>query len=101
KALQEEVGITFIYVTHDQQEALTMSDWIAVMNVCRVEQVAQPRVMYEEPATTFVADFLGAANLLDVVADGVTDGGCAVRLADCALTAGRGHPTTGLAKVVI
>jgi spermidine/putrescine transport system ATP-binding protein len=101
KALQEEVGITLIYVTHDQQEALTMSDWIAVMNGGRVEQVAPPKVMYEEPSTTFVADFLGAANLMEVVASGATDGGCAVRLADCALTAGRGHPTRGAAKVVI
>ena len=69
KALQEEVGITFIYVTHDQEEALTMSDRIAVMSQGRVEQVGGPKEIYEEPATAYVADFLGVSNLMD--ADGV------------------------------
>ena len=65
KALQQQVGITFIYVTHDQEEALTMSDRIAVMRDGRVEQVAPPQEVYEEPATAFVADFLGVSNLMD------------------------------------
>ncbi len=65
KALQEEVGITFIYVTHDQEEALTMSDRIAVMSQGRVEQVGPPKEIYEEPATAYVADFLGVSNLMD------------------------------------
>jgi spermidine/putrescine transport system ATP-binding protein len=65
KRIQQEVGITFIYVTHDQEEAMTMSDRIAVMNAGRFEQVGAPQDVYELPATEFVASFLGASNLLD------------------------------------
>jgi spermidine/putrescine transport system ATP-binding protein len=65
KGLQHEVGITFIYVTHDQEEAMTMSDRIAVMRSGRIEQVGPPEEVYERPATEFVAGFLGASNLLD------------------------------------
>src|SRR6201993_3166735 len=68
KALQQQVGITFIYVTHDQEEALTMSDRIAVMSNGKVEQVAPPEQVYEEPATVFVADFLGVSNLMVAIA---------------------------------
>ena len=57
KAIQEEVGITFIYVTHDQEEALTMSDRLAVMSDGRIEQIGPPREVYEEPSTAYVADF--------------------------------------------
>ena len=64
KQIQEDVGITFIYVTHDQEEALTMSDRIAVMNNGRIEQCAGPEEVYEKPATTFVAGFIGVSNLL-------------------------------------
>jgi spermidine/putrescine transport system ATP-binding protein len=64
KAIQREVGITFVYVTHDQEEALTMSDRIAVMNRGRIEQVAPPEDVYERPATTFVAGFIGVSNLM-------------------------------------
>jgi spermidine/putrescine transport system ATP-binding protein len=64
KQIQEEVGITFIYVTHDQEEALTMSDRIAVMNQGRIEQCAGPEEVYEKPSTTFVAGFIGVSNLL-------------------------------------
>jgi spermidine/putrescine transport system ATP-binding protein len=63
KALQEAVGITFVYVTHDQEEALTMSDRLAVMAGGRIEQVGPPTELYEAPATTYVAGFLGVANL--------------------------------------
>src|SRR5215469_8546014 len=66
KALQERVGITFLYVTHDQEEALTMSDRLAVMNAGRIAQFGTPREVYEEPADAYVADFLGAANLMEV-----------------------------------
>ncbi|MBV9207411.1 MAG: ABC transporter ATP-binding protein, partial [Actinobacteria bacterium] len=66
KTLQERVGITFLYVTHDQEEALTMSDRLAVMNAGRIVQIGTPRQVYEEPADTYVADFLGAANLMEV-----------------------------------
>jgi spermidine/putrescine transport system ATP-binding protein len=65
KSLQHEIGITFIYVTHDQEEAMTMSDRIAVMRDGRVEQVGPPQEVYEYPATEFVAGFLGASNLLE------------------------------------
>jgi len=64
KRIQRDVGITFIYVTHDQEEALTMSDKIAVMNRGVVEQVADPETVYERPATTFVAGFIGVSNLM-------------------------------------
>jgi putative spermidine/putrescine transport system ATP-binding protein len=65
KALQREVGITFVFVTHDQEEALTMSDRIAVFNQGRIEQVGTPAEVYERPATPFVASFVGTSNLLD------------------------------------
>ena len=80
KALQEAVGITFVYVTHDQEEALTMSDRLAVMAGGRIEQVGSPTELYEEPATTYVAGFLGVANLLAAKAgghDGAAAAGCA------------------------
>ena len=64
KRIQQEVGITFIYVTHDQEEAMTMSDRIAVMNRGRYEQLGDPESLYERPATRFVAGFLGVSNLL-------------------------------------
>ncbi|HEU4988452.1 MAG TPA: ABC transporter ATP-binding protein, partial [Gemmatimonadaceae bacterium] len=64
KRIQREVNIAFVYVTHDQEEALTMSDRIAVMNLGRVEQIGTPRQIYDEPATVFVAGFIGVANLI-------------------------------------
>ncbi|MCM8747242.1 ABC transporter ATP-binding protein [Thermomicrobium sp. CFH 73360] len=67
KQLQTQVGITFIYVTHDQEEALTMSDRVAVMNHGRIEQLGTPEELYERPRTRFVAEFLGAANVLPAV----------------------------------
>jgi spermidine/putrescine transport system ATP-binding protein len=70
KRIQREVGITFVYVTHDQEEALTMSDRIAVMNRGRVEQVGDPEEVYERPATTFVAGFIGVSNLMPAVVSG-------------------------------
>jgi spermidine/putrescine transport system ATP-binding protein len=70
KRIQREVGITFVYVTHDQEEALTMSDRIAVMNRGRVEQIGVPEDVYERPATTFVAGFIGVSNLMPAVVSG-------------------------------
>jgi putative spermidine/putrescine transport system ATP-binding protein len=64
KAIQREVGITFVFVTHDQEEALTLSDRIAVFNGGRIEQVGTPAEVYERPATPFVAGFVGTSNLL-------------------------------------
>ena len=102
KALQQEVGITFLYVTHDQEEALTMSDRLAVMNAGRVEQVGVPRDVYEDPETLFVADFLGVSNLMDATAHGASDGSCRVAVEGFELEA-RGGDTdvTGPAKIVI
>jgi putative spermidine/putrescine transport system ATP-binding protein len=65
KTIQRQVGITFLFVTHDQQEALTMSDRIAVFNAGRVEQVGTPAEVYERPATPFVAGFVGTSNLIE------------------------------------
>jgi ABC-type Fe3+/spermidine/putrescine transport system ATPase subunit len=66
KRIQERVGITFVYVTHDQEEALAMSDRVAVMNLGRIEQLAAPREIYDAPATRFVADFIGETNFIEV-----------------------------------
>ncbi len=82
KRIQQEVGITFIYVTHDQEEAMTMSDRIAVMNKGRYEQLGDPASLYERPTTRFVAGFLGVSNLLPGSLDGSADGYALVRLAD-------------------
>ena len=82
KRIQQEVGITFIYVTHDQEEAMTMSDRIAVMNKGRYEQLGDPEVLYERPRTRFVAGFLGVSNLLPAKRDGAADGYAAFKLAD-------------------
>ncbi len=65
KQIQQDLGLTFIYVTHDQEEALTMSDRIAVFNEGRIEQVGTPAEMYEHPATEFVAGFIGTSNVLE------------------------------------
>jgi spermidine/putrescine transport system ATP-binding protein len=78
KRIQHDVGITFVHVTHDQEEAMTMADAIAVMNHGRVEQLGTPTELYERPGTAFVAGFLGASNLLH----GDVAGAGAVRLAD-------------------
>ncbi len=74
KRIQQEVGITFIYVTHDQEEAMTMSNRIAVMRHGKIEQLGEPEHVYENPATEFVAGFLGASNLLEGQLKETTDG---------------------------
>ena len=103
KALQEQVGITFVYVTHDQEEALTMADRLAVMNEGRIEQVGTPREVYEEPASAYVADFLGVSNMLDALVVGTeSDGRCRVKVGESELFASRGHTTArGSVKVVV
>jgi spermidine/putrescine transport system ATP-binding protein len=82
KRIQREVGITFVYVTHDQGEALTMSDRIAVMEAGRIDQLGTPREIYERPATRFVAGFIGTSNLLDGPVDAVDAGVAVLRYAD-------------------
>ncbi|MFF4448639.1 MULTISPECIES: ABC transporter ATP-binding protein [Streptomyces] len=69
KRIQTEVGITFVHVTHDQEEAMTMADTVAVMNGGRVEQLGAPAELYENPGTTFVANFLGTSNLIEASVD--------------------------------
>jgi spermidine/putrescine transport system ATP-binding protein len=87
KALQERVGITFIYVTHDQEEALTMSDRLAVMNAGRIAQIGTPQEVYESPADAYVADFLGAANLIPVsVSQRVVDGTSTITVGEISLS---------------
>jgi spermidine/putrescine transport system ATP-binding protein len=81
KRIQREVGITFVFVTHDQEEALTMSDRIAVMREGRVEQVGTPEEIYHSPATVFVAGFIGRANLLAAAVEQVHGTRAVVRLA--------------------
>ena len=82
KRIQKEVGITFIYVTHDQEEAMTMSDRIAVMNKGGYEQLGDPETLYEHPSTRFVAGFLGVSNLLGGTCEGTADGHGIIRLRD-------------------
>jgi spermidine/putrescine transport system ATP-binding protein len=74
KRIQREVGITFIYVTHDQEEALTMSDRIAVMNEGRVEQIGTPQEIYHSPTSVFVANFIGVANLIPAIVQDASGG---------------------------
>ncbi|MFC5831372.1 ABC transporter ATP-binding protein [Nonomuraea insulae] len=113
KRIQREVGITFVYVTHDQNEALTMSDRIAVMNDGLVEQLAGPRELYERPATVFVAGFIGTSNLLAGAATGGElrlggggrvlvpghDGDVTVTVRPEKITIGTDEPAQGLSAV--
>jgi spermidine/putrescine transport system ATP-binding protein len=82
KRIQREVGITFIYVTHDQEEAMTMSDRLAVMRSGTIEQVGGPEEVYEQPQTMFVAGFLGASNLLPGEIFGPSNGRTTIRTTD-------------------
>ena len=87
KRIQEQLGVTFIYVTHDQDEALTMSDRVAVMRGGDIEQCDVPRVLYESPATAFVANFLGASNLVPVAVGESNGQGTSLGLGSFALRA--------------
>ena len=88
KRIHREVGVTFIYVTHDQEEALTMSDRIAVMNHGRIEQLDSPAAIYERPANGFVASFIGLMNALPGVVEGHENGAVVVRTAEGTLLRG-------------
>jgi spermidine/putrescine transport system ATP-binding protein len=101
KALQEEVGITFVFVTHDQEEALSMSDRVAVMSAGQIEQIGTPAEVYESPQTVFVADFLGISNLMDAEAVDWASGECTVRVGEFKLRAGCGQiDAKGQVKIV-
>nr|MBP9743326.1 ABC transporter ATP-binding protein [Burkholderiales bacterium] len=80
--LQEETGVTFVYVTHDQQEALALSSRIAVMNLGNIEQLDKPAIVYSKPKTYFVADFLGKCNLFKAEILAITDTGIKLKVAD-------------------
>jgi spermidine/putrescine transport system ATP-binding protein len=82
KRIQHELGTTFVYVTHDQEEALSMSDRIAVMNQGLIEQLGVPRDVYEHPASPFVADFVGVLNAVDLRVDEIRDGDAVMRIGD-------------------
>jgi spermidine/putrescine transport system ATP-binding protein len=102
KSLQQEVGITFLYVTHDQEEALTMSDRLAVMNGGHIEQVGAPQDVYEDPETLYVADFLGVSNLMQARIVSAGTSACRVALDGYELeTRGTDRDVTGEAKIVI
>jgi mannopine transport system ATP-binding protein len=88
KQLQRQLGATVIYVTHDQQEALTMSDRVAVMNHGVIEQLSSPRQLYDCPASIFVADFVGDTNLLRGIVDAIGGGVASLRLADGEVVSG-------------
>src|SRR5262245_11785854 len=90
KRIQEQVGITFIYVTHDQEEALSMSDRVAVMSNGQIEQLDEPRAIYDRPLTPFVADFIGDMNFLDGRVTDVMDGGFGVQTDGGIAVRGRG-----------
>ena len=92
KTLQEETGITFIFVTHDQEEALTMSDRIAVMNAGTIQQVGTPRDIYEAPVNRFVADFIGETNILQADVHTMSQGTATLSIAGQTLTC----PATGV-----
>jgi spermidine/putrescine transport system ATP-binding protein len=94
KRIQGTLGTTFVYVTHDQEEALAMSDRIAVMNLGRVEQTGSPREIYERPRTAFVADFIGSLNALDLRIDELVGENAVMRFAEnerVVVAVGAGH----------
>ncbi len=97
KRIQGEVGITFIYVTHDQGEALSMSDRVAVMSNGVIEQIDEPRAIYDRPLTPFVADFIGDMNFLVGEVVEAADGGFAIDVGSGIVVRGRGLATKGSA----
>ena len=99
KSIQSELGITFIFVTHDQDEAMTMSDRIAVMRSGRIEQLGTPEELYERPATEFVAGFLGVSNFLDGEVVGRTGEFVDVRLVDGTVVRAPGSTVNGVRQV--
>jgi len=89
KRIQGEVGLTFVHVTHDQEEAMTMADTIAVMNKGVIEQMGSPETLYENPRTTFVANFLGQSNLFDAEVLGSTGSRLTVNISGTTVTVDR------------
>jgi spermidine/putrescine transport system ATP-binding protein len=100
KRIQHEMGFTFVHVTHDQEEAMTMADWIVVMNGGHIEQLGEPAELYEHPRTEFVANFLGVSNLLAGFVAGPDsvrlDGGETLRVASGPLNGHTGQVSVGI-----
>jgi spermidine/putrescine transport system ATP-binding protein len=100
KLIQNEMGITFVHVTHDQEEAMTMADFIVVMNHGRIEQLGSPAELYERPASAFVAGFLGVSNLLAGTVEGPDavrlDGGTLLRVSPESLNGHSGRVAVGI-----
>jgi spermidine/putrescine transport system ATP-binding protein len=100
KRIQHDMGITFVHVTHDQEEAMTMADSIVVMHDGRIEQMGEPAELYESPATAFVANFLGVSNLLPGTVEGADavrlDGGTVLHVSRAALDGHRGAVSVGI-----
>ena len=94
KRIQTEVGLTFVHVTHDQEEAMTMADTIAVMNGGRIEQMGSPTELYEVPRTTFTANFLGQSNLLEATVTGASGGDLLLDVQGSRVTLPRSRSTT-------
>jgi spermidine/putrescine transport system ATP-binding protein len=101
KRIQETLGVTFVYVTHDQDEALTMSDRVAVMRDGRIEQCGAPQLIYEEPATAFVANFLGSSNLIPATLAGRDNGHAKLQVGDFTLRAAAADVSAGEAMAMI
>jgi spermidine/putrescine transport system ATP-binding protein len=104
KRIQNELGTTFVYVTHDQEEALAMSDRIAVMNGGRVEQMGSPREIYDRPRTAFVAGFIGSLNALDLTVDEIVGAYAVVRFGErdrVIVAAGSGHQVGESVRVAV
>src|SRR6187397_814887 len=104
KAIQNDLGTTFVYVTHDQEEALAMSDRIAVMNGGRVEQTGTPREIYDRPQSAFVADFIGSLNALDVRIDELVGEHAVMRVGEAervVASVGRGHRPGETVRVAV
>jgi spermidine/putrescine transport system ATP-binding protein len=100
KRIQHEMGFTFVHVTHDQEEAMTMADWIVVMNGGHIEQFGEPAELYEHPRTPFVANFLGVSNLLPGVVDSADtvrlESGAALHVAPGSLNGRTGPVSVGI-----
>jgi spermidine/putrescine transport system ATP-binding protein len=104
KRIQNDLGTTFVYVTHDQEEALAMSDRIAVMNGGHVEQIGTPREIYERPHTSFVADFIGSLNALDLRIDELVGVNAVMRLGEAerlVVPVGPGHTAGESVRVAV
>ncbi|HLM71737.1 MAG TPA: ABC transporter ATP-binding protein [Polyangiaceae bacterium] len=102
KRLQQKLGITFVFVTHDQEEALTMSDRIAVINKGRIEQLGDASAIYHQPKTTFVANFIGQANILEAEVASVSGGRARVKLGEhVELTVNAGELAADAANVLV